>query len=92
MSNCVNMHCPHVNNETGACSFNGECIVKEYNLAEMNTVNKFLCRTTIREEIEDKPEAIAISTIKVVPQAGFNPFQRGNGCMLSEKSSIAKTR
>ncbi len=92
MSNCINMHCPHVNSETGACSFKGDCIVKKYNLAEMNTVNKFLRRTTAQENAEKLMKTAALSTIKVVPQADFNPFQRGNGCMLAEMSDSVKTR
>ncbi len=85
MSNCVNMHCPHVNTETGMCSFSGNCIVKKYNLVGMQNVKNFLHSDAPQVE-EPTTEEVAepINTIVVTPQAGFNPFQRGNGCMLSE--------
>lgn len=84
MSNCLNMRCPHVNTETGVCSFSGNCIVKKYNLVGMENVNNFIRPAEpvveVTEEVVEEP----IKTIVVEPQAGFNPFQRGNGCMLAE--------
>ncbi len=71
MANCMGMNCAHMDEKSGKCTFGGTCIVKQYNLNDMTSLNSVLGVTPTE------------TTEPVVAQAPFNPFQRGNGCMLA---------
>ena len=74
MSNCMGMNCAHMDEKSGKCTFSGVCVVKQYSLANMTSLNSVLkvepaVETEVVEPVEEKNV--------------FNPFQRGNGCMLA---------
>lgn len=71
MSTCMGMQCAHLDKK-GQCTFSGVCIVKKYNLNDLASLNEVL---GVKKEAV-KPE---VKDAEVV----FNPFQRGNGCMLA---------
>ena len=67
------------------CTFSGNCIVNTYNLRGTGTLEAF---------VNPKVEAVAeeapvVEKEEIVIDPNFNPFQRGNGCMLSD---LVKTR
>lgn len=67
------------------CAFSGNCIVNTYNLRDTGTLKAF---------IDEKPEDAVVQEEPVsaiennVVDMDFNPFQRGNGCLLVD---IAKS-
>ncbi len=67
MANCMGMNCAHMDEKSGKCTFSGNCIVRQYNLNDM------------------APLGVAPATRVDVSRdtVAFNPFQRGNGCMLA---------
>ena len=78
--------CAHFGkNQKKQCTFSGNCIVESYNLRGTDVIENF-----INPKVEEVVEApVATVDGKVVVDAGFNPFQRGNGCMLAD---VVKTR
>ena len=71
MANCMGMNCAHMDEKSGKCTFSGVCIVKQYKLNDTTTLDSVL---------NVKPENVVES---VQDKVAFNPFQRGNGCMLA---------
>lgn len=71
MANCMGKNCTHMDEKSGKCTFTGTCIVKQYNLNDPESLNMFL-----------NPTAKPASQMPKENKA-FNPFQRGNGCMLA---------
>lgn len=72
MANCMGMNCPHMDDKLGHCTYGGVCIVKQYNLNDMTSLNSVL-----------KMEPVVAEVPVVEEKSVFNPFQRGNGCMLA---------
>jgi hypothetical protein len=72
--------CAHLGKEAGKpCTFSGNCIVNTYNLHGMGSFEKFM--TPVSQEVK----AEEIVTEEIVPAVvAFNPFQRGNGCLLED--------
>lgn len=75
----------HEKNKDRKCTFSGNCIVNTYNLHGTGTLDSF---------VNPKVEAVAeeapvVEKEEIVIDPNFNPFQRGNGCMLSD---LVKTR
>ena len=102
MSNCVDMHCSHIDEKTGACTFSGKCIIQQYALDNVGYMGGFLDADAIRAEKYNQAQAVATEFQRcsnvhsghrdetsgdvVAPRdlrVVFNPFQRGNGCMLA---------
>ena len=78
--------CAHFGkNQDKQCSFSGNCIVNTYNLRGTGSLESFMKPS---EEIVAVEEA-AVEVEDVVAEVVFNPFQRGNGCMLAD---TVKTR
>ncbi|MBQ2859317.1 MAG: hypothetical protein IJE82_03060 [Alphaproteobacteria bacterium] len=72
MAICMGMNCAHLDEKSGKCTYGGVCIVKQYNLNDMTSLNSVL-----KAEVSiEKPEQVEKESV-------FNPFQRGNGCMLA---------
>lgn len=72
--------CAHFGkNQHKQCTFTGNCIVETYNLRGTDIVDNFINQKV--GEVVDAPVVAA--------DASFNPFQRGNGCMLAD---TVKTR
>ncbi len=76
MADCMGMRCAHMDEKSGKCTFSGVCIVKQYNLNDLSSLNRVL---NVKTENVVEP-AVAESVAETV---AFNPFQRGNGCMLA---------
>ena len=72
MAICMGMNCSHLDEKSGKCTYGGVCIVKQYNLNDMTSLNSVLKADVSIE----KPEQVEKEYV-------FNPFQRGNGCMLA---------
>ncbi len=67
------------------CTFSGICIVNTYNLHGTGTLEAF-----VNPKVEEVAEEATVEAKEeIVVDPNFNPFQRGNGCMLSE---LVKTR
>ncbi|MBQ2016910.1 MAG: hypothetical protein II208_00075 [Alphaproteobacteria bacterium] len=67
------------------CTFKGNCIVNTYNLHGTGTLEAFI-NPQVEEVVVEEPVAV-VEEVAVDPN--FNPFQRGNGCMLAD---LVKTR
>lgn len=77
--------CAHLGKEAGKpCTFSGNCIVNTYNLHGMGSFEKFM--TPVSQEVEaEEVVTEEIAPAEVAPAAvAFNPFQRGNGCLLED--------
>ena len=72
MAICMGEYCAHMDENSGKCTFSGNCIVRRYNLGNFATV------TAAKES-----EVSAVETVSGAEPCVFNPFQRGNGCMLA---------
>ena len=76
MANCNGMNCIHKDEQTGKCSFSGSCSLQQREYKDAKSV------LLINDSI-----SVAVAPVKaesVVDNAVvFNPFQRGNGCMLA---------
>ena len=72
--------CAHLGKEADKpCTFSGNCIVNTYNLHGMGSFEKFM--TPVSQEVK----AEEVVTEEIAPAAvAFNPFQRGNGCLLED--------
>lgn len=71
MATCMGMQCAHLDNK-GQCTFSGVCIVKKYNLNDLASLNEVLgVKKAVKKEEKTESDIV------------FNPFQRGNGCMLA---------
>lgn len=62
------------------CAFSGNCIVNTYNLHGTGTLDAFI-NPKVEEVVAEKPVEVVEES---VVDANFNPFQRGNGCMLAD--------
>lgn len=72
--------CAHLGKEgSKPCTFSGNCIVNTYNLHGAGLYNKFMAPKV--EEVT--PEEVVAEEITPVT-VNFNPFQRGNGCLLED--------
>ena len=77
--------CAHFGkNQEKQCTFAGNCIVNTYNLRGTGSLESFM-NPKVEEVVEE--EAVA-AVEEVVAEASFNPFQRGNGCMLADVVKI----
>lgn len=69
------------------CAFSSTCVVSTYNLREMGGLDRFLNSNAA------EPAAVVETPVAEVKDSAetaiFNPFQRGNGCMLAEAMSDA---
>lgn len=73
--------CAHYGkNQEKPCTFSGHCIVNTYNLHGTGTLEAFV-NPKVEEVVEEAPVE---TTEEVVVNPNFNPFQRGNGCMLTD--------
>ncbi len=82
MSSVCDM-CAHLGKEGGKpCTFSGNCIVNTYNLHGTGSLERFIAPVT--EEITPAEVVVEdIAPAEVTPtEVAFNPFQRGNGCLL----------
>lgn len=70
MSYCAN--CSNKDQKTGKCAYSGNCIIKKLNL-DPKYVPDFIASAT-KKIVEDIKKEASV--------AEFNPFQRGNGCVL----------
>ena len=71
MSTCMGMQCAHLDKK-GQCTFSGVCIVKKYKLNDSASLNEVLgIKKPVKKEETAETDVV------------FNPFQRGNGCMLA---------
>ncbi len=77
--------CAHCDKLQGRkCTFSGNCVVNTYNLRGNGTLEAFINPKTEEFYTEE-----AVAADDVVIDSNFNPFQRGNGCMLAD---LIKTR
>ncbi|MBO5946764.1 MAG: hypothetical protein J6Q44_01305 [Alphaproteobacteria bacterium] len=76
MATCMGMNCGHLDEKSGKCVYGGVCIVKQYNLNDMASLNSVLKTKLVVETPVVEPEQAEEKSV-------FNPFQRGNGCMLA---------
>lgn len=73
--------CAHFGkNHKKQCTFSGNCIVNTYNLHGTGSLDSFM---------NPKVEDVVVEEEAVATETYFNPFQRGNGCMLAD---MLKTR
>ena len=80
MSSVCDM-CAHLGKAEGkACTFSGNCIVNTYNLHGASSFEKFMA--PVAEEVVTEEAAVKVATVAEKAQSVFNPFQRGNGCLL----------
>ena len=70
---CMGKPCAHMDEQTNACTFTGNCIVKKYNMNEQQLVRA-------QAALDVTPQ---VTEQVNVEQFVFNPFQRGNGCTLA---------
>ena len=75
MSTCNSMRCAYFDGKSGKCNFHGHCIIKDYNLGK-DTILKIV-------PAEAKLGVVAETAPVIDENVVFNPFQRGNGCMLA---------
>lgn len=75
MAICMGMECAHMDECSGKCTFSGMCIVRRYNLDNMASLKAALGTSPVESETDLKSE--------MGQDVAFNPFQRGNGCMLA---------
>ena len=74
MATCMGNLCPHLDDKSGKCTFSGTCMVKKYNLSD-EAIISFLQKSA--------PNVVAAAPVVAESEIVFNPFQRGNGCMLA---------
>ncbi len=80
--------CAHFGkNHKKQCTFSGNCIVNTYNLHGTGSLDSFMNPKV--EDVVVEEEAVAEVEEAVATETYFNPFQRGNGCMLAD---MLKTR
>ncbi len=63
------------------CTFSGKCIVNTYNLHGTGSLDAFM-----NPKVEETPEVVVADVVETV--SNFNPFQRGNGCMLADSVKV----
>lgn len=74
--------CPHCGtHQDKKCTFSGNCIVNTYNLHGTGTLEAFM-NPKVEEVVEEPVAAEVVEEVVVNPN--FNPFQRGNGCMMAD--------
>lgn len=84
MSYCAN--CSNKDRHTGKCAYSGDCIIKQLDL-DPEYIPDFIA--SVKEAVEAEVKA------KKANEVLFNPFQRGNGCVLpgvSAKDFVVRTR
>ena len=78
MAICNGMNCTHKDKATGKCLFSGTCLLQQQTNVNAKSV------MLIKDDVIDVPvPARPQNDVAVAEGAVFNPFQRGNGCMLA---------
>lgn len=79
--------CAHLGREQNRpCTFSGTCVANTYNLRGTGTLESFMQESDI-EPIDVESATLVAEPVEITNTTiEFNPFQRGNGCMLSKST------
>lgn len=90
MLNCNGMDCPYFESVDGMCNYGGFCSVKRYLLNSNLNSKNFLSVDKKIEAIEENVQDNVLTDLVQKSEVVFNPFQRGNGCVIEEICSYSR--